>query len=895
MSRKSLLLSLLVSLVVTISSTVSHAGWIENGDSISVSADDYYTNIVSDGAGGATVIWVSGSGVYAQRIDGSGNKYWMAGDVVLCSLFNGKGIPSSIPDGTGGAIIAWADARNGGGDWDIFAQRVDGDGNVLWETNGLPIYGGVGNASWPVVVPDGSGGAIITWQDPRQANDIYAQRVDAAGDTLWTLDGVPVCADPQNQYQPAAISDGAGGAYIVWQDRRAGGTNWDLYAQRIDGTGAPFWAINGLQVCNDPFQQDSPVIVTDGEGGALVAWEDQRAGNGDIYGQRLFPTSGWTMWGNTGAAICTEGSSTQIDPLVVSDGEGGMIVAWQDDRSPIGNGNYDLYAQRINANGLNQWATDGVAVTLEPGIDDDDIPGPPVSDGAGGMIIAWADWRSVTFDADIYAQRIDRDGNVRWDTNGSPVCTAPYGQEYPELILTDDGDAIVAWADSRDQGSTSKIYGQRLEIHRGNWGFVAGEIASVADVAADQGGQVLIEWTASRLDEFENRTVTHYSVWRAVNPIGAAPATARGSFVDLSEVDRDFDGVAYRVDALGASDYYWEWLGNVDAMHFPGYAMSAPTLNDSVGGNPAWHYFQVVTHTSDPHAYWASAPDSGYSVDNLAPATPQNMAGYWDDGTGEMAIWWSPNTELDLSHYCLYRDAGPDFVPSDLNRIATTPDTAVTGLNYTPVPPWHYKVSAVDVHQNESLFATLAPDDIQSPALLATFGAAWNEGAVVVSWKLTDVTGTLSFQVHRRLAGESQYHPLDVTIDQNADEYSFQDDSVARGSSYNYRVLIEEDGVVAAAFDVDAKVPGARLALQQNYPNPFALETTIGFEVPEASEIELVLYDTRGRRVATLWRGNKDAGFYEVPFSADKLASGVYYYKLKAGKNTLVRKMVILR
>ncbi len=891
MSRKSMLFAWLTLLVITGSFTGSRAGWTENGDSISTKSDAYNPTVVTDGAGGAIVIWVGG-GVYAQRIDRFANIMWTAGDAVLSSRSGGQGGLFSISDGSGGAIVAWADARNGGGDWDIYAQRVDGDGNVLWESDGLPIYSGIGNASWPVVVPDGSGGAIITWQDPRSTTNIYAQRVDAAGDTLWAMDGVPVCTAADNQYQPAAISDGAGGAFIVWQDHRAGGGNWDIYGQRINGNGAWLWMPNGFPVCNEPLGQYSPVIVSDGAGGVLVAWGDARDGNGDIYGQRLHPSGGNRMWGVGGIAICTE-SNYQGQPLVVSDDAGGMIVAWQDDRNL--NTNYDLFAQRVDPNGLILWATDGVAISTAPGIDDDKVPGRPVSDGAGGMIIAWEDWRSVTGYSDIYAQRIDRDGNIRWDTDGSSVSLADYDQGYPELLVTGAGDVIVVWEDGRNEIAGAKIFGQRLEIHRGNWGFVAGEISSVADVAADQGGKVLVEWTASRLDAFEDRTVTHYSVWRAINPINAAIANAQGPYVDLSRIGKDFDGIAYRADAVGAGDYYWEWVGNVDAMYFPGYAMSAPTLNDSIGGYPAWHYFQVVAHTSDPHAWWASAVDSGYSVDNLAPAAPQNMAGVWDDGTGEMSVTWDPNAEGDLSHYYLYRDEGADFVPSDLNRIATTTDPAVAGLMYTPIPPWYFKVSAVDVHENESLFATLAPGDIETPALLAAFGAVWGDGAVTVSWRLNEVTGKLAFQAYRKLESESEYLPLDVVIDRRADEYSFHDGSVTRGRSYNYRVVVEEDGAFAAEFEVDAKVPAARLTLYQNRPNPFALESTIGFELPEASNVELTLYDTLGRRVATLWRGNKDAGYYEVPFRADDLASGVYYYKLNAGKNTVVRKMVILR
>lgn len=84
-------------------------------------------------------------------------------------------------------------------------------------------------------------------------------------------------------------------------------------------------------------------------------------------------------------------------------------------------------------------------------------------------------------------------------------------------------------------------------------------------------------------------------------------------------------------------------------------------------------------------------------------------------------------------------------------------------------------------------------------------------------------------------------------------------------------------------------------ALEQNYPNPFNPTTLIRYQLPEGSSVQLIVFDMLGREVTTLVNERKEAGVYDVKFDASGLASGLYFYRLKAGAFVQTRKLLLIR
>ena len=412
-----------------------------------------YPTIVSDGAGGAIVTWqdsrTGGVDVYAQRVNAGGAPQWTADGVALCTAPHLHQYPSIASDGAGGAIVTWYDNRDTTDH--IYAQRVNAAGVPQWTADGVALCTAANNQAYPTIVSDGAGGAILTWFDYRNGlPDIYAQRVNGAGVAQWTANGVALCTAANSQVYPAIAPDGAGGAIVTWYDSR-NGPYPDIYAQRVNAAGVPQWTADGVALCTAAFEQLSPTIVSDGAGGAIVAWYDSRNGAyTDIYAQRV-DAAGVPQWTADGVALCTA-ANNQLYPVIAPDGAGGAIVVWFDYRSGT---NSDIYAQRVNAAGAPQWAADGVALCSAAS---DQLSPTIVPDGAGGAIVTWYDYRSGN--SDIYAQRVNAAGAPQWITDGVAVGTAAQNKYLPTITSDEAGGAIVTWYDQRD--GTNDIYAQNI-------------------------------------------------------------------------------------------------------------------------------------------------------------------------------------------------------------------------------------------------------------------------------------------------------------------------------------------------------------------------------------------------------------------------------------------------
>jgi hypothetical protein len=634
-------------------------GWPANGFGVaSTSRPEYPVEVLSDGAGGAYVAW-SDSGanlrdIRLQRVDGDGSIHagWPAGGVSLTTNIGDESEPKLALDGAGGVYVAWINELIPTTTVQIRISRLNGDGTAApgFGLGGVPVRSLTSGAEDMSIVSNGSGDVYVAWMDhrddPTTSNDIYAQRVTSSGTRAWATNGVPISDLPGPQHSIQIAADDMGRMIATWADGRSGGV--DIYAQVIDGAGNRVLAAD-LPVCTASGQQWDPQLLWDGTNGAYICWRDERNINNDVYIQHI-RLNGFIMWAADGIGVAT-GTSDQTNPRMALDGLGGVMVVWPDDRNNTPY-LYDTYGQRYDHAGTRKWASNGIPVQRG----DSFGIGECVDDGRGGLL--YAVYARGSFNLDIFAQRVDRTGFI-----GDPATPAPV----------------------------------------------------VTDVPNDQGGWVRVAWDASTHDAGPDYTIDEYVVWRSVPAFQALAAIESGEAAVAGTRDArasvapaGVHSVAsptriFRTTVSGGQTTYWELAGSQIAQALAGYSLVVPTTADSIGGSNPYTQFMIESIYEDRGIFhwWFSAADSGYSVDNLAPPAPAPLAVVYQGATKTLHFGYS--AAPDRRGYRVYRGAIPGFVPGGGSFVAEVTDTNHVDVT---VNDYYYKVTAVDVHGNESAPAT---------------------------------------------------------------------------------------------------------------------------------------------------------------------------------------------
>jgi len=619
--------------------------WTTDGVAVCTAASaQIEITAVPDGAGGALIAWADYRGgtwsdIYAQRLNSSGVATWTSGGVSVCGSQNDQLFPAIVADGSGGAFLAWSDQRNGYF-YDIFAQYLSGTGTPQWSANGFFVCSASGSQLYPSVQLDGAGGMIVSWDDPRSGLDIdrYAQRLNSSGTRVWSSNGAPVVVTPGIRRGAVSIPGNGGETLVAWTEKR--GAYYDLMAGLLESTGQRRWAV---VVASTPTVGSHlrPALVTDGSGGAIVAWENQtyNAQYSDIYAQRV-THDGVCAWAANGVPVCSA-IYDQTVPCIVSDGGGGAVIAWQDRRAWS---HSDIYTQRLDANGARLWTENGVALCTAV-----DYQWDPVitTDGAGGAIVAWEDWRSLSsLGINIYARRVTAAGSASWTSNGVVVCNAPEHQSDVVICSDGAGGAIMAWADFRNGMSTwLDIYAQRLNASgTRQWAANGIAIANYSDtqynpsILADGSGGAFIAW-----ENYACFCVGPYDIYaQHVNSSGTKLWTTTGVAVCTA----DNDQLTPRMVLDGASGVYVTWtdLRSAEAGWLDVYCQRV-----DVSGAPIWAANGVPVSTAAYNQAEVVATSDGSGGVVLVWADSRSGNGFWLFGqrlNSFGALLWSDGTQI---------------------------------------------------------------------------------------------------------------------------------------------------------------------------------------------------------------------------------------------------------
>jgi len=423
---------------------------------------------------------------------------WGPSGVALCTDPAVQSNPVLCTDDSLGAIVAWRDFRFSASG-DIFAARVLADGTLdpRWGANGLAVCDTANVQKNVVIASDGSGGAFIAWEDERTniTGNIFAVHLLSDGSVApgWTVGGNRVCALDRTETNPTIVSDGAGGAIVAWQDSRSMQPSIDIYAQHLKANEVDhLWQPSGRDLSIEGGDQTMPISAADGAGGAFIAWQD-----GLHLGAWHVDASGNSNWGADGVVV-NGPTGNQSEMSIAGDGQGDAYFVWLQTPNSV------VSVQKIRFDAVKLWTSNGVVVPAPAGF----AQSHPTltSDLEGGVIVTWSDARSGT-SADVWASHILNIGSLdpTWTANGVSIAATTNSEDFPIALEDGDGGAIIEWQYGTSAGGT----GARAQrIHEdgtiaAGWpagGFTLSSVESSLQqaVIADGGGGALVAWQDKR-------------------------------------------------------------------------------------------------------------------------------------------------------------------------------------------------------------------------------------------------------------------------------------------------------------------------------------------------------------------------------------------------------------
>lgn len=890
--------------------------------------------------------------VYAQKINDNGILLWQTGGKPVC-VYPGIQIGLNMEaDSDGGAFIIWGDNRNPSED--LYAQRISSTGDPLWNLNGIPIANSQGNEVQNTMLPDGQGGMMLAYTYTMvSVSDIYAKHYDANGNMTWA-EALPLAVGPGDQSGVRMAALTGGEFMFTWTDQSS--NHPDIYAQKINIAGDMLWSdpfiVYSDQSAPQPVPQKNPRIQSTSDNAAVIVWEDYRLDNQnpDLFAQKL-AADGTKLWGEDGITLVAA-EFAQIGQRLSADDAGGVYVVWDDLRN--GNSpNDDVYAQHLNANGQALWETNGIAIASVPNQQNGGL----VKASGANVFINWMDMRNGS--VGLYYQVLDASGNIQLAANGIEIFWGLSGDTPLEQysILPRNDDTVIIWQDTRFANQGTRIFFQflstdgeaLLETNGRPVTLEGGGKQEYPQAAVTDDGHIGVVWIDSRGN--------HPNIYaQLLSPSGERLWGDNGikltEYEPLSQLDPQ---ISYFNDSFYLGWSGWDLVGSDRFFHVYGQRIQngqklwgpdgiiISYLNEEELNNECklsaivedyfiWNRF----HPSTAQTIWAKRVDengnaasgwddeglqitdaSGNSIQLLPEAarTPQGIYITWKDMRAWPFRYYAQHISAEGER--LWDAQGTSVADNGLEQefatVAVTDHGIITAFceninglhdikaqkfSFAGLPLW-----------GELGFNAVTKDSTQSNPTLVSF----DNNGMVLAWadylaEESDIyynylnnNGELIYSTNGEIlsnAIKSQYEPLAAVIGNNA--YVVWADGRSSGKTEILGLYAQKLSNETVSID-DPFTPELQNAtLRQNYPNPFNPSTTLSLNLPQKGEIELSIYNTKGQLVKKLFTGALDKGEHNFTWNGEDkngniVASGVYFYSVRQGDTRQSRKMIMMK
>lgn len=627
-------------------------------------SSDRASTVTTDGSGNVIV-----GGRFQGTVDFGGGNLVSTGDYdIFVAKFSAAGVHqwsmrlgNNLPEGvvsvavddTGNIVLAGSFqgiVNFGGGNltsagaYDIFLAKYDINGVHQWSKR----VGGLGNDAPAGVAVDTSGNIVLTGS--------FGDTVDFGGGGLVA----------------AGLDD------IFVAEYNAAGTH--QWSQSFGSTGIDEGYGVGVDAVGNVLVIGHFAGTVDFGGGNLVS-----AGIFDIFVAR-YDAAGTHVWSQRFGS-----SGIDIGYSVAVDGFGNILMTGAFNGTVdfgggnlVSQGSSDVVIAKYDATGAHQWSERFGGTT-------GDIAFSLAADASGNTVLAGYFEGTANFGGsnlvsagglDMFVARYDATGAHQWSQRFGSTLT-----DYAIATMDGAGSVVVTgyFGGTVDFGGGSLASAGSDDIIVAKFGPGPAEplIGAVTDIGNDQGRQAKVEFKRSGYDEVATPSpIQRYEAYRRTDPAPAAASGWRGP-----------SGVSKRELLLGG----WTEVGSVSAHGESEYSIDVPTIGDStVALGQYYSVFFIRAATADPFTYYDSPPDSGYSLDNLAPGVPMSFA--YNGGI----LTWDESQAADFDYFSVYGSNTNTFGSATLIDY-----TVATAMNVTSSPHTYYFVTATDFSGNEGTPATL--------------------------------------------------------------------------------------------------------------------------------------------------------------------------------------------
>jgi hypothetical protein len=317
--------------------------------------------------------------------------------------------------------------------------------------------------------------------------NVYLNLLSPQGVPLWTdPNGLLVSNHTQmswlTDYDMDVDNDG--NAVIVFQDIRNAGVN-NVVAYKISPTGTFLWGADGVAVTTDTdinYSNMSPTVFNAADNSTYVAW--QRLGTTTASGINRLSSTGQKLWGEYGILLSPMEGSYTWPQVTQSDGDN-ILLKYYHDTGPFWAPNRHVYVMKFSPEGTQLWSS---SITEAGGLPAWQQVIPFESDGAGGAILAWYEDREVDMDNDVYCQRVTAAGAITMGEDGALMSVDPSNQQYyPKLAVDTVNQQVFAYFRITDANQNSAGISRQLLDYSGTrlWGETAPIIVNLSDADAN--------------------------------------------------------------------------------------------------------------------------------------------------------------------------------------------------------------------------------------------------------------------------------------------------------------------------------------------------------------------------------------------------------------------------